>query len=599
MKGGGIPLPGSKDMPLTFCFLVCDHFYRETKAGVESLSGVEAEVRAFPARCGHPPITGQELTDCLHDIDVDVVEIFGSYCLHAVDDWEFKFSSCTVRKLEQCFHLVCSPTLVDAQQRAGDYLLTSGWLARWRQHLAVWGFDQAIAKEFFAQSIHELVLLDTGTDKKAKIHLEHFSEFIGRPARKVSIGLEYFILSLGKIVEEHWRLDLIRQREAMQCLAAESAMTLDLLGAVTKANTEPEVFARIRELFRMLFASRRVYCLPITGKGLSSQSFASFSAAEEQKIKQFYAAQERQYQLNESGDGFFLRIGREGKTFALLYIHQVAFPQYITSYLNAALNVSGVCSLAVEHVRTLKKLLDTSWLAGKAEVATEVLHNVGNTLNSISVSSEHLHKMVEKSSSATLPGIVQLLQQHQNNLGDFWSKDARGQKLPLYFTQLSEQLIQEKENILKEMRRQFKHIQQAGQIIRAQQAAVGGAGLVEQVDLPSLVEESLEIFEQEMKQEQITVEYDYTSSLIIQSERYKIVQVIRNLLSNAIESLTATKRKDKRILLRLYSVEEACDKQKKVMLEVIDNGQGISAEVQEQIFSFGFTTKEGGHGFGL
>jgi signal transduction histidine kinase len=370
-----------------------------------------------------------------------------------------------------------------------------------------------------------------------------------------------------------------------------------MLGLVVKAASEAEVLDGIAELFRMLFAPKEVHCLPVVRGGLTSDRLAVLTPEERQSAEELLTQSERQHELTASGDGFFLRLGTDGVTSVLVLVRQVTFPQHLHSYINTALNVAGVCALAVEHVRILKKLLDTSRLAGKAEVATEVLHNVGNTFNSISVASERLREMLRQSGCVTLPPIIKLIEEHEDNLSAFCSTDPRGQKLPRYFASLSGRLMQERELMLEEVGQQLRHIRRAAEIIRTQQDTARGKGFVELLDLPAVLEESLDIFSKKIIERQIIVARDYAVLPPIRGERHKILQIVGNLISNAAEAFDGLEEREKKITLRLYPAGGSKDAG--AVLEVEDNGKGITKAFMERIFQFGFSGKEGGHGFGL
>jgi signal transduction histidine kinase len=573
------------------CFLVCEHLRPDTEAAVRTQNLTEAEVRSFPARCGHPPVDRRELAGLLREIKPGFAEIIGSRCLAP----NLYLGSSRVRRAEQCAHFLCSPTMVKHLRQSGAGLILPGWLTGWHQRLASGGEDRRRTQlELFGQEVSRLVLLDTGTDEMAGWRLDELSAFLRLPAEVVPVGLEYHGLLLTKIAAEHRQQELERQKELARQQNAQAAMTFDLLGLVVKANSEPEVLSGIAGLFTMLFAPRRICCLPVGKNGLAAERLAELNAEERLAAERFYAESWRQHQLNKNGDSFFLRIGAGERTAAVVLVEEVAFPQHVRSYLNAALHLSGVCALAVEHVRTLKKLLDTSRMAGKAEVATEVLHNVGNTLNSVSVSAERLGEMARKSSCATLPEIVQLIEERKDDLAGFFSSDPRGRKLPLYFSSLSVQLLKEQAKLQEEAACQLRHVRRAVEIIRTQQDAARGKGLIEQFELSAVVEESLEIFEQKIADRKIAVERSYAPLPVMRGERHKILQIAGNLISNAAESFDGTGPDGRKIILRLQPVQD-----RRAALEVEDNGKGISSAVMEQLFAFGFTAKEDGHGFGL
>ena len=78
------------------------------------------------------------------------------------------------------------------------------------------------------------------------------------------------------------------------------------------------------------------------------------------------------------------------------------------------------------------KLVEASRKAGMAEVATEVLHNVGNVLNSVNISATIIAQKIKNSKSAKLGKVVELLQQCNGNLARFLTEDERGKQLPSY-----------------------------------------------------------------------------------------------------------------------------------------------------------------------
>jgi signal transduction histidine kinase len=570
---------------MTLCFIICEHLHADMIAAVQAQGLTDIEILSFPAHCGGPPLTIQELSKLAGQSKAEVKEFIGCGCLGP----DIHVPDCRIRRLDQCFHLLISPTLADSLQRSGACLLTSGWLTCWREELQ----ELPTSPAFW----NKLILLHANPDAEAEQHLAELAAFLNLPAEIMPVGLGYAGLFLAAAAGEHRQKELRRQKEESRRQAAEAAMTLDMLGLVVKASSEPEVLHGITELFRMLFAPEAVHCLPAVRGSLTADRLAALSAEEQQIAVRLLTRSERHYEMTVDNNGFFLRLGADNVSSVIVLVRKVAFPQHLHSYINTALNVAGVCALAVEHARTLKKLLDTSRLAGKAEVATEVLHNVGNTFNSISVASEQLREMLRQSGCLTLPPIVKLMQEHQEDMNAFCHDDPRGRKLPRYFASLSARLMQERELMLEEVSQQLRHIRRAAEIIRTQQDTARGKGLVELLDLPAVLEESLDIFSKKIVERQIIVERDYAALPSLRGERHKILQIVGNLISNAAEAFDGIQEKEKKITLRLYPAQDG--KASGAVLEVEDNGKGISSAFIEKIFSFGFSAKEGGHGFGL
>ena len=199
--------------------------------------------------------------------------------------------------------------LVDAVQQNGTYLLNPGWLTRWQQHIATWGFDRTTAIEFFGQSLHKLLLLDTGTDPEAEYHLAEFGSFLQMPVDILSIGLEYLGLSLTQIIANYQQQELVRQKEEIKRQAAESAMTLDLIRLVTRAKSEPELVAAILELFTMLFDPQKIYFIPVNKTEVHFDQAPGLTAEEQVQVRQFYSRQERHVLLSGEQGSFMFRIG--------------------------------------------------------------------------------------------------------------------------------------------------------------------------------------------------------------------------------------------------------------------------------------------------
>ncbi|WP_339137315.1 MAG: ATP-binding protein [Candidatus Electrothrix sp. GW3-4] len=577
------------------CFIVCKNFFPEVQAAVQQQGLEEVEVRSFPPHCCSAPLTWPELVDTVRRSWADAVVILGSYCLHELTAPPEESSRCRIYRKEQCHHLLCSPTLVDAVQQNGTYLVTPGWLHYWRTHISTWGFDRPTAIEFFGESLQKLLLLDTGTDPESEQHLAEFGGFLQLPTEELPIGLEFLGLSLSQIIAPYQQQELIRQKEEVERQAAESAMTLDLIRMVTRVKSRSEVVSAITELFTMLFDPKEIYFIPVSKAAVQFEQAPGLSAGERLQVQQFAAGQERHLLLNKEQGSFLLRIGRRKGGLAVLLISQVAYPQYIHQYINTALAVSEVCALSIKHVQALRELVRTSHLAGKAEVATEVLHNVGNTLNSISVSSEHIRETVQQSSSISLSDIVQLIQEHEHDRESFCLHDPRGKKLPVYFAKLAEKLAEERGFLLAETTRQLHHIRRVAEIIRAQQDTAKRINCTEQLNLTALLEESLELFQDALDAQQITVERRYDVQQTISGEPHKILQVVSNLIRNAVDAFDGASVEQRKISVRTYPVAD----QDEVVVEISDNGKGMQGNILQQAFTFGFTTKKSGHGFGL
>jgi PAS domain S-box-containing protein len=243
-----------------------------------------------------------------------------------------------------------------------------------------------------------------------------------------------------------------------------------------------------------------------------------------------------------------------------------------------------------------RTLVDVSRQAGMAEVATGVLHNVGNTLNSVNVAANVITDKLRKLRVAGLLQASELLGQHSGQeLGQFLTNDPRGQQLPGYLRALSEHLRQEQQVLLDEMEALSKGIDHIKAIVNMQQEHARSIGTVDLLPVPQLVDEALRLHMSSLEEMGIRLDFDYADVPPVLVDRHKLLQILLNLLNNARHSLMECGKPDKRLAIRVRRHEDGT----RLLIEVKDNGVGIAAENLPRIFTQGFTTKKQGHGFGL
>jgi PAS domain S-box-containing protein len=241
-----------------------------------------------------------------------------------------------------------------------------------------------------------------------------------------------------------------------------------------------------------------------------------------------------------------------------------------------------------------KQLLDTSREAGMAEVATNVLHNVGNVLNSVNVSTALVSEKIRESKVSSLAKAVALMRAHQNDLAAFLTQDPKGMQLCDYLDNLAKYLGKEQTGILKELESLNANIEHIKEIVTMQQSYARAAGIVDTLPIVDLVEDALRMNNGALARHQVQVIREYTATPSVPVDKHKVLQILVNLVRNAKYALDEGGGKDKRLTVRV-----ATDRNVFVTISVIDNGVGIPPENLTRIFSYGFTTRKNGHGFGL
>ncbi len=240
-----------------------------------------------------------------------------------------------------------------------------------------------------------------------------------------------------------------------------------------------------------------------------------------------------------------------------------------------------------------RQLLETSRKAGMAEVATSVLHNVGNVLNSVNTSAGVLIDHVRASKITGVERLAKLLGEHEADLADFLTRDNRGQQVPAYLKTLAGHLADEQKLLVTELRELSKNIDHIKEIVAMQQSYARVAGVLERLFIADLVEDALRMNTAALARHHVRVVKNLDRSVEIEVDKHKVIQILINLISNAKYALAGAQIGDKVLTLHVHRAGEM------VRVSVEDNGIGVTPENLTRIFSHGFTTRSEGHGFGL
>ncbi|MBU6400536.1 MAG: PAS domain S-box protein [Verrucomicrobia bacterium] len=247
-----------------------------------------------------------------------------------------------------------------------------------------------------------------------------------------------------------------------------------------------------------------------------------------------------------------------------------------------------------ELAATQQQLLETSRQAGMAEVATSILHNVGNVLNAVNLSTSLLLEKTQQSRVPNLAKAAALVQAQQDNLAAFLTADPKGQQLPAYLSALATRLTADRNDMLRELTALRDHIDHIKEIVALQQSYARVAGITEPVVIADLLEDALRINTEALERHHVRIVREFADTPPVSTERHKVLQILVNLIRNAKYALDEGGATDKQLTLRT-----AATAGQRVRISVTDNGVGIAPENLARVFELGFTTRKAGHGFGL
>jgi two-component system, NtrC family, sensor kinase len=251
-----------------------------------------------------------------------------------------------------------------------------------------------------------------------------------------------------------------------------------------------------------------------------------------------------------------------------------------------------------ERTRELKQvheeLVQTARRTGMAEIATNVLHNVGNVLNSVYTSAQIAKERLQEMRLEHVGRVAHTVQDHQADVATFLGQDERGRHLMPFLSKLGQNLLEEREAVISLLEDVGRYTEHIGEIIKVQQNYARTPRIHEPVSLENLVEDALRINAAGLVRHQVKVERRLAPLPPVLTDKHKALMILVNLVSNAKYAMDTVPQEERRLQVTLerYSPDG-------VRIVIHDNGMGIAPEMLNRIFQYGFTTREAGHGFGL
>jgi signal transduction histidine kinase len=279
-----------------------------------------------------------------------------------------------------------------------------------------------------------------------------------------------------------------------------------------------------------------------------------------------------------------LEIEEHKKTESTLAEKTISLEREIDERKNAQLEVEKI------H----RQLLTTSRMAGMADVATNVLHNVGNVLNGVNVLAASIATQIQKSKVPGVSRLAGLLAEHQADLGRFMTEDPNGQHVPGHLERLGTHLTEEQAKLIERSKLLTESIHHIKEIVAMQQGYAKASGIWETLPVSEIVEDALKMCSEAFIRHSIKLVRDYEETPAGTFDRHKVLQIVFNLLDNAKHAVSEMKESARQITIKIRRPGTG-----RVQIEVADNGMGIKPENLARIFTQGFSTRAKGHGFGL
>lgn len=266
------------------------------------------------------------------------------------------------RRLENCFQLFLPAGLVDQHLQDRAYLVTSGWLDHWPEHLARQGLTDDLARELFGEIARRIVLVDTGIRGDAEDRCREFARLLDLPWGVLHAGLGQITLFMEGIIA---RVEAARQADHLAGLQrqiqeerASYNLVLDLQRELSSLRDEQEVLAKIHALCGMLYGPGELLVASQVRGRIHRHHPATGVEEQLASLQDFLSASSRaDYRLTADGKGFLIRFRRGDVVTGGVRVGRLLFPERRDEYLNQALALAPVCELVIARVRAMQGIL--------------------------------------------------------------------------------------------------------------------------------------------------------------------------------------------------------------------------------------------------
>jgi sensor domain CHASE-containing protein len=232
-----------------------------------------------------------------------------------------------------------------------------------------------------------------------------------------------------------------------------------------------------------------------------------------------------------------------------------------------------------------KTLQEHSRQAGIAELASGVLHNIGNAITPLKVRVANLESALRAAPVAELD--MALAELEDANTANERRRDLR-EFLDLGTRELAALVKHTVEQIVA-VSHQVEHVQK---ILSDQESISRAARVLQPVEVAELVSESVELLGTEIPRNlRINLDASLQSVGRVLGSPVALQQIMINLLKNAAESIRAHEQAAHGGRIKLSAAAEIRDGRALIRLDIKDNGAGISPENLSRLFQRGFSTK--------
>jgi signal transduction histidine kinase len=220
---------------------------------------------------------------------------------------------------------------------------------------------------------------------------------------------------------------------------------------------------------------------------------------------------------------------------------------------------------------------DAQWGKG----GESVFHKMRNVLNSIHVSAGFISHRLREYHVEDVGRVADMLEANSHDYGWYLTQDPKGQKIPHFLGQLSQELTQNHLRTLTELTTLNYYLEQLEYLLTAGQTPHRAGGLKDTIQFGAIMDEALAPHQGELDRMGVQVfrEYQMVGEGIL--EVSTLLFILVNLIRNAINAMREIRGQSHRLTLYVLPCP---DREGFVRLQVADTGKGIPSDCLTRVF---------------
>ena len=341
--------------------VVCENFEKEVQEIIRLKEWTDVLCEPFSSDCHKGLINHKNIINNIKIVDkCEKVIIIGSSCLLNIDDKNSNNKKVKIKKNSSCFGIVIGQSLENELVNNSSYLISPGWLVKWKSWIKESKFNRQTAELFFKESCNKLTFINTCIFKDINRELGEFSNYLNIPYEILTVGLDYATLYISEVVIK-WRNENQEKNNNLNQLTqtkklSDYTMILDVISQLVDCLKEEDIILKVIDLFNMLFAPKQTVYISIYHNNFHKK----YIYPENDEINNIKVDElmgfKGEYELNPDQNGFKLSLEYNNQRIGIIEVSGFSFPEYNEHYLNTALNIAKFYGLAINNARQFSLL---------------------------------------------------------------------------------------------------------------------------------------------------------------------------------------------------------------------------------------------------